>query len=265
MTSSGEQTRSRALRALIVDDEPLARVRIRSLLETDPDITVIGECANGEDAVAAIQANGPDLVFLDIQMPDIDGFDVVEAVGVKAMPAVIFVTAYDEYALKAFDVLALDYLLKPVDRDRFAQALARAKARFPSGKSPAPQQDLQALVDQLAQRQRRDLRIAIKTDGKVIFVRTADIDWIEAVDNYARLHMGPTTHVVRDTLARLEQRLPAVRFLRIQRSTIVNVDRVRAMEPWEQGDYVFIMNDGTRLTSGRRYRPQVQAFVHAAM
>ena len=256
---------ARPIRVVIVDDEPLARARIRSLLLSEPEVVVVGECTNGEEAVATIAAERPDLAFLDIQMPEIDGFDVVEAIGVDSMPLVIFVTAHNDRAVEAFDVLALDYLLKPVDRDRFARTLQRAKVRLRSAAPDAGHAQLQPLIDQLSRRQRRDLRLAIKVDGRVMFIRTTDIDWIEAVDNHARIHLGTTSHIVRNTMARLEERLPSGRFLRIQRSTIVNVDRIRTIEPWFQGDYVFILTDGTRLTSGRSYRQRVQDFVNDAL
>jgi two-component system LytT family response regulator len=249
------------IRVLIVDDEPLARAKIRSLLADEPDVRVVGEAANGEDAVSAIEAEKPDLVFLDVQMPEMDGFGVIEAVGADRMPLVIFATAYDEYALQAFDVCALDYVTKPIDRDRFADAVRRAKARLTTPAAPDGSAQLRPLVDHLARQQQRNARLAIKTEGRTIFLRTAEIDWVEAVDNYAKLHVGKETFTVRDTLARLEQRLPAGRFLRVHRSTIVNVDRVREIQPWFQGDWVLILQDGTRLTTGRSYRQRLQAFI----
>jgi two-component system LytT family response regulator len=249
------------IRVLIVDDEPLARAKIRSLLADEPDVQVVGEAANGEDAVSAIEAEKPDLVFLDVQMPEMDGFGVIEAVGADRMPLVIFATAYDEYALQAFDVCALDYVTKPIDRDRFADAVRRAKARLSTPAAPDGGTQLRPLVDHLARQQQRNARLAIKTEGRTIFLRTAEIDWVEAVDNYAKLHVGKETFTVRDTLARLEHRLPAGRFLRVHRSTIVNVDRVREIQPWFQGDWVLILQDGTRLTTGRSYRQRLQAFI----
>ncbi|MDQ6827703.1 MAG: LytTR family DNA-binding domain-containing protein [Gemmatimonadota bacterium] len=266
--SAAKPAPAKMVRALLVDDEPLARTRLRTLLASDPEIEIIGECGNGADAVEAIEEQRPDLVFLDIQMPELDGFGVVEAVGVERMPLVIFVTAYDEHALQAFEVYALDYLLKPVDRDRFAATLARAKARLaakPSATAPPDAQQLQPLLDHLGRRQRRDARLAIKTEGRVLFVRTQDIDWIEAVDNNAKIHVGKETHLIRDTLSRLEQRLSGGRFMRIHRSTIVNMERVKELQPWFQGDFVVILADGTRLTSGRSYRQRLQAFVKEAM
>jgi two-component system LytT family response regulator len=256
------------IRALVVDDEPLARARMRTLLADHPDVDIVGECGNGADAIIAIDKHAPQLVFLDIQMPELDGFGVIEAVGAERMPLVIFVTAYDEYAVQAFEVHALDYLLKPVERERFAAALGRAKARLadPATRSAAPDKhQLAALLEHLGRRQRRDLRLAIKVDGRLLLLRTAEIDYIEAVDNHAKIHVGAETHLVRDTLTRLEQRLPAARFLRIHRSTIVNTERVRELQPWFQGDFVVILHDGSRHTSGRSYRQKLQAFIRDAL
>jgi two-component system LytT family response regulator len=256
-----------SIRTLVVDDEPLARTKIRSLLAGDTDIEVIGECADGRTAVATIAAERPDLVFLDVQMPEMDGFAVLEAIAAEQMPLVIFTTAFDEYAVRAFDVYALDYLLKPIDRDRFATALERAKARLTSVDSEVAgergERVLRPLLEELSRQHQRNARLAIKTDGRVRLIRTMDIDWIEAVDNYAKLHMGKEAHVIRDTLSRLEQRLPGDRFLRVHRSTIVNMERVKEIQPWFQSDYVLILYDGTQLTSGRSYRRKVQQYVGA--
>jgi two-component system, LytTR family, response regulator len=255
------------LRALVIDDEPLARAHIRSLLAADPEVDIVAECGNGRDAVRAVRELEPDLVFLDIQMPELDGFEVVQAIGVDRMPVVVFVTAFDEYALRAFQVHALDYLLKPVDRGRFHEALARAKAqvaRGGTGGARGVNEQLAALVRQLdARREKAQVaeRLAIKVGGKILFLRVDDIDWVEAVDNHARLHVGRQAHLVRDTLTRLETRLPAGRFLRVHRSTIVNVSRIVEVQPWFQGDYVLILADGTRVTTGRSYRQKVQQFL----
>lgn len=258
------------VRALVVDDEPLARARMRTLLADHPDVQIIAECGNGADAILAIEKLSPELVFLDIQMPELDGFGVIEAVGAERMPMVIFVTAYDEYAVQAFEVHALDYLLKPVERERFAAALERAKTKLAAPASPLSEgspdrAQFQALLEHLGRRQRRDVRLAIKVDGRLLMLRTADIDWIEAVDNHARIHVGPEAHLVRDTLTRLEQRLPSARFLRIHRSTIVNTDRVKELQPWFQGDFVVVLHDGSRHTSGRSYRQRLQSFIRDAL
>lgn len=220
------------LRALIVDDEALARERVRSLLQ-GTDVTVIEECSGGRDAVDAILEHRPDLVFLDVQMPDLDGFEVLDAVASEWLPAVIFVTAYDEYAIKAFDVHAIDYLLKPIEPERFSKALARATKR-----------GLLNLLDA-----RPIDRLVIRARGKVSFLKPSEIDWIEADGKHVHLHVGRETHVVRHTLTGLEQRLAAHGFVRVHRSAIVNVDRIKELEPWFHGEYVVILKDGTKLTS----------------
>jgi two-component system LytT family response regulator len=253
------------IRVLIVDDEPPARAHLRQLLGADPDVEIVGECGNGHDAVAEIRQHHPDLVLLDIQIPELDGFGVVREIGVEQMPVVIFITAYDEFALQAFEVHALGYLLKPVDRDRFAEALARAKAYLRRGAPDDLSARLAALLEQTAAREPSPDRLAIRVNGRILFIRIDDIDWIEAVDNHVRLHVGPRTHLVRGTLTALERRLPASKFLRTHRSVIVNVHRIAEIQPWFGGDYVIILADGTRHTSGRSYRQKVHDFVRRAL
>jgi len=273
------------VRTLIVDDEPLARTRLRELLGDEEDVQIVAECGNGADAVAVIVSQQPDLVLLDIQMPELDGFGVVRAVGVDRMPAVVFVTAHDEHAVAAFEVHAVDYVLKPVDQDRFAEALRRAKHRIAAAAAGTAGRDaerdlrqrLAALVAEVSAAVASGAaappagspvggpggvpRLAVKGEGRVVFVRTPDVDWIEAMDNYVRLHVGREVHVMRETLSSLETRLSGSTFLRIHRSTIVNVDRIREVQPWFAGDYVVILADGTKLTTGRRYRAAVQALL----
>jgi two-component system LytT family response regulator len=265
------------LRVLIVDDEPLARARLRELLEDESDLMIVGECGNGADAVTRITGDEPDLVLLDIQMPEIDGFGVLRAIGTDRMPAVIFVTASDAHAVRAFEVHAVDYVLKPVDRDRLIEAIGRAKHRLGETADRDEDHDVRsrmaALVAEVSAAVATTTgaarggvaRLAIKGDGRVIFVRTADVDWIEAMDNYVRLHVGRETHIMRETLTHLEERLPSQSFLRIHRSTIVNVERIREVQPWFAGDYVLILGDGTKLTTGRRYRAAVQALLDRAL
>jgi two-component system LytT family response regulator len=252
------------IRALLVDDEPLARAHLRNLLSADPEITIVGEAGNGRDAVTAIRDESPDLVFLDVQMPELDGFDVVRAVGADRMPAVVFVTAYDEYALKAFEAHALDYLMKPVNRARFRDAVEHAKGALRGARATGGNAPLERLIEAITAERRFLDRLAIRTDGRIIFLRTDQIDWIEADDDHVKLHVGPKRYVHRDTLTRLEQRLSPGMFLRIHRSIIVNVERIREMQPWFQGDYVLILHDGTKLTSGRSYRDRVRALVESA-
>jgi two-component system LytT family response regulator len=248
------------IRALIVDDEPLARQRLRALLAGEPDIEVIGECADGSEAVAAIREHEPDLLFLDVQMPKLDGFGVLETVGPEQMPATIFVTAYDRYALQAFEVHALDYLLKPFDRKRFQKALRRARLQFQSGGRPEGEARLQALAEGTKTGRKPQERLVIKAGGRVFFLKTDEIDWIEAAGNYARVHAGGESHLLRETMGGLEARLDPDKFLRIHRSTIVNIERIQELQPWFHGDYVVILRDGTQLTLSRSYRQKLQEF-----
>ena len=244
---------------MIVDDEPLARRRLRSLLGGEADVEIIGEYGNGRDAVHAIRESRPDLVFLDIQMPELDGFGVVREIGVAEMPAVVFVTAYDEYALKAFEVHAFDYLLKPVDRERFSSTLQRARSRARGEDTRTLGVRLEALLTELGRRGQEPQRLPIRKDGRIFLVRPEDIDWLEADGNHVRVHVGKESHLIRETLSKLESRLPERAFMRIHRSTLVNVSRIREIQPWFQGDYVLLLTDGTRLTSGRSYRDRVRS------
>src|SRR6266478_6735460 len=204
-------------RVLIVDDEPLARERLRQLLEGEPDIEIAGECADGRSAVETISKETPDLVFLDVQMPELDGFGVLEAIGRERMPAVIFVTAHDKFALKAFEVHAVDYLLKPFDRQRFQTALRRALGQIQHHQTGELSQRLTALLAEVKPESKRLERLAIKSSGRVIFLKTDDIDWIEAADNYVSLHVGAETHLHRETMSALAEELSPKKFLRISR------------------------------------------------
>ncbi len=243
------------LRALLVDDEALARQRIRYLLRTTPDVEIVGECAHGLDAVKAIEELAPDLVFLDIQMPELDGFGVVEAVGPERMPPTLFVTAYDQHALRAFEVHALDYLLKPFSPERFQQALGRARRWC--GERAAPQRpDLEALMAGLRRERPWVDRLLVKQGDRHFLVKTAALQWIEAEDNYVRLHVEGTSHLLRQTLSGLLARLDPAQFRRIHRSAIVNLDCIKEFQPWTGGDYLVIMRDGTRLTLSRTFREQ---------
>ncbi|HEX6049655.1 MAG TPA: LytTR family DNA-binding domain-containing protein [Gemmatimonadaceae bacterium] len=277
------------VRTLIVDDERMARKRLRTLLTADADVDVVGECTNGRDAVRTIEERKPDLVFLDVQMPELDGFAVVHAVGVDRMPVTVFVTAYDQYALKAFEAHALDYLTKPFDRERFETSLGRAKhqvrLRFATasvsggatsvagGPSAAPDgaaaslgqppadvnERLVALLTELEKRQQYAERLVVRSAGRVTFLRVDEIDWIEAAGNYVRLHAGRDAHLVHEGLAAVATRLDPSRFARIHRSTIVNLDRVREVQPWFHGDAIAILRDGTRLQISRTYRAALGA------
>lgn len=242
------------IQILIVDDEPLARGRLRQLLEIEPGVEIMGECTNGREAVAFIGEHHPDLVFLDVQMPELDGFGVLEAIQGEKMPAVIFVTAHDRFALRAFEVHAVDYLLKPFDRDRFKTALHRALDHIQHHQTGELSQRLTALLAEVKPEPKHLERLAIKSSGRVLFLKTDDIDWIEAADNYVSLHVGAETHLHRETMSALVEELPAKKFLRISRSTIVNVDRIRELQPLFHGEYVVILRGGTKLTLSRNYR-----------
>lgn len=238
------------MRALIVDDEALARVALTRLLKRDDGITIIGECADGESAVKAIRQMKPDVVFLDVQMPEMDGFQVIESIGVEQMPATIFVTAFDKYAMRAFDASAVDYLLKPFVSDRLARAVARARDRWQN------RQDKDAakrLFDLLDNRYASDYvrRLAVASAGRIVFVPAEEIDWIGAEDNYARLHVGRHVYDVRETLQVLMEKLDPGEFIRIHRSTIVNVRRIREVQPWFRGSHIIVLHSGEKLRMSR--------------
>ncbi|HJR59268.1 MAG TPA: LytTR family DNA-binding domain-containing protein [Vicinamibacterales bacterium] len=246
------------IRTLVVDDEPLARERLVNLLSAEPDIEVVGQCRDGEEAVTAITDHTPDLVFLDVQMPAMNGFEVIEAVGTERMPLVIFVTAFDQHALKAFQVRALDYVLKPFDRERFQEALQRARAQIQRDETGDLGRRLLALVKDLRRDQPKTDRLVVKSGGRLFFLRTDEIDWIEASGNYVRLHVGTTTHLLRETMNAIEGRLDAEKFFRIHRSRIVNMERIQEMQPWLNGEYAVLLRTGTRLTLSRGYREKLQ-------
>jgi two-component system LytT family response regulator len=245
-------------RVLIADDEPLARERLRTLLGAEDWVEVVAECQNGTEAVDSIARLQPDLVFLDVQMPGATGFDVIDAVGPDRMPLVVFVTAFDKYALRAFDVHALDYLLKPFDRERFGQALGRARQQLERRSSGDLERRLLELVQDLKGTSQRLERFVIKAGGRVFFVRSDEIDWIEAAGNYVKLHVGADAHLFRETMNALESQLDPDTFYRIHRSHIVNIERVKELQPWFNGEYVVFLKNGTRLTLSRGYREKLQ-------
>lgn len=251
------------IRTLIVDDEPLARDKIKTMLTGDSEIEVVAECADGLSAVVAIQKHMPDLVFLDVQMPELDGFGVLAQIASSKMPDIIFVTAYDKYALRAFEVHALDYLLKPFDRGRFEHALARAKAQILQEKTGdinarllALMQDLRANSAPVPRTEYID-RLVVKSAGRIFFLKTDEVDWIEAAGNYVRLNSGKDGHLIRETMSALEAKLDPSHFLRIHRSIIVNIDKIKQFQPWFNGEYVFELSNGQKLTSSRGYRDNV--------
>ena len=246
------------IRTVIVDDEPLARRGIRALLDEEKDFEIISECRDGREAVVVIEEQEPDLVFLDVQMPELGGFDVVAAIGVQRMPAVIFVTAYDKYALRAFEVHALDYLLKPLDGDRFSSALQRARLQIERKSVHDLSRRLQNLLDDLKPAQKYTERLVIKSAGRIFFLDVAEIIWIEAADNYVRLHAGRESHLLRETMSSLEKRLDPDQFVRIHRSRIINIRQLKQLQPLFRGEYDIMLRDGTRLESGRGYRDRLQ-------
>lgn len=243
---------------MVIDHEPVARERIVGLLQQEQDIELVGECADGAQAVNAIQQQSPDLVFLDVQMPACDGFNVIQQVGPDRMPAVVFVTAYDEYALRAFEVHAIDYLLKPFGRDRFQQTLKHAREHLERRRAGDLGRRLLALVQDVKPEPAKLDRLVVKSGGRVFFLRTDQIDWIEAAGNYVRLHLAADSHLFRETMNNMEARLDARCFVRIHRSRIVNTDRIKELQPWFNGEYVVVLQNGTRLTLSRGYREKLQ-------
>jgi two-component system LytT family response regulator len=237
------QARSPKIRTIVVDDEPLARSNITTLLRDDADIEVVRECGSGVEALTDIRNIKPDLVFLDVQMPECDGFDVLELLGADLPPAIVFVTAYDEYALKAFEAGALDYLLKPFDNARFDRTIDRIKKRL------SPGHDRRNKVE----------RLAIKSAGRVLFINIPEIDWIEAADYYASLHVGQKTYLLRRSLSELEQELDPTMFCRVHRSSIVNLARVQGLKLNEDGEHDVLLDNGTKIRLSRRYRKQLHA------
>jgi two-component system, LytTR family, response regulator len=257
-------TKRSPIRVVVVDDEPLARERLRTLLDARRDVEVVAECGDGADAVQVIGELRPDLVLLDVQMPELDGFEVLEALRSlepPVLPAVVFVTAYDAYAIRAFEVRALDYLLKPFDRARFEDAIDRAVERLGATAiaGDAVGELLAALRAERGGAWRQ--RFVVRQQGRIAFVRTDDVDWIDAEGNYVRLHVGGRTHLVRDTMKAVESQLDPDRFVRVHRSAIVNVDRIASMEPYFHGEYVVTMRDGSRLTSSRSHGGRLRALL----
>ncbi len=249
------------IRTLIVDDEPLGRSLVRRLLSEDPSFETIGECADGAEALATITRAAPDLVFLDVQMPQMDGFEVLANLPKIRVPLIIFVTAFDEFALKAFEAHALDYLLKPIADDRFSEALERAKT-FLAGKQPNAFGDrLEALVRELAPPSRYMSRLAVESEGRFIFLKSCEIDWVEAAGNYVNLHVGKQSYFFRGRISEFAKRLSPEQFFRIHRSTIVNLDRVREFQPLFKGEGLVVLKDGSQLAASRSCSHSLQKFL----
>jgi two-component system LytT family response regulator len=242
------------IQALIVDDEPLARERIRSMLRDEADIEIVGECGDGPAAVTAIKKLSPDLLFLDVQMPGMDGFEVLRAIGKDRMPVVIFVTAYDQHALKAFEAHALDYLLKPFKPVRFKETVQRAREHLANREAGAVSKNLVALLGQARPEREFITRIAVKTGERTVFVKTAQIDYVESAGNYVVLHVGKESHVVRETMTALEDNLDPKKFVRISRSMLVNADQIKELQPLFKGEHAVVLHNGRQLTMTRGVR-----------
>lgn len=245
------------IRTLIVDDEPLARERIKRFLRDESDIEIIGENGNGKDAIAEIRDKKPDLVFLDIQMPEKTGFEAIRSLAGREMPVIIFVTAYDQYALQAFEVHALDYLLKPFTRERILRAVSRAREQIDSKRLGKLDERLVSLIADLKTDKKYLERLVVKSVGRVFFLKTDEIDWIEAAGNYVKLHVGRESHMIRETMNGIEAKLDPDKFLRIHRSTIVHIDRIKELHPMFSGDYVVLLRDGNELALSRNYRDRI--------
>lgn len=273
---------NRKIRIVVVDDEMLARKALKAMLEDDPETELIAECRNGMEAVEAIRGQSPDIVFLDIQMPEMDGFEVIEEIGAAAMPVTVFVTAFDQYALRAFDAHALDYLLKPFDHERFYAALQRAKALIRQQKLSEISENLFALLEETkskngestpethfksspgaAQPEPLD-RVVIKSGGRIYFLKTEEIDWVEGAGDYLSLHSGTKTHLVRAKMGDFHARLDSKKFLRIHRSTIVNIDCIKDLQPLFKGEYVVTLKSGKQLKASRGYRQALQPLLNEA-
>jgi two-component system LytT family response regulator len=250
-----------ALSAVIADDEPLARERIRTLLAAFPEVTVVGEARDGNETVAKVRELRPALLFLDVQMPERDGFSVLDKLPPEATPAVIFVTAYDAFALKAFEVHAVDYLLKPFTRARFSRAMDHVLKKLAGSARGRVEPEIAALLESIRAERRTQGRVAIRRGEAVYFVRIADIEWLEASGNYVKIHAGGQEHLLRETLKSFEERLDPDRFLRVHRSAIVNVDSIQRLEPWFHGEYAVVLRDGTRLMSSRTYSERLRKII----
>ena len=247
-------------KTLIVDDEPLAREGLRMWLASDQDISAIHEARDGRQAVAAIRKVRPDLVFLDVQMPEMDGFSVAREIGVQ-MPAVVFVTAHDQHAIQAFEINAIDYLLKPVTKDRFDQALERAKVRMRMRPGEEGNRQIIGLLETIVSPLRHVKRLAVRSGGKTVFVDVKDVDWIEAAENYVQLHCGKAGHLLHVPMNTLEKSLDPEMFLRVHRSVIVNVSRIKEMQPGVHGEYVITLENGTRVRSGRTFSEKLKGLM----
>jgi two-component system, LytTR family, response regulator len=251
-------TDSPNIRVLLVDDEPLAREMLREMLQNDSQVVIVGESCNGREALEAIRLHSPDVLFLDVQMPEVGGFEVLASLGKEKIPHVIFVTAYDQYAVRAFEVHALDYLLKPFDQERFDAAWQRAKAQILRDRATGMDQRIVSLLEELKAGKKYLERLVIKANGRIYFLETNEIDWIEAEGNYVSVHSAKKSHLLRETISSLESQLDPKKFVRIHRSSIVRIDQIQELQPWFHGEYRIILHDGTQLTLSRNHRDKLQ-------
>jgi len=251
------------VRVAIADDEPLARERLRAMLQGRDGYRIVAECNDGVQAAEALARHNIDLLFLDVQMPGLDGFQILEAVDAAPLPMIVFVTAFNDYALRAFDVSALDYLLKPFDKDRFEKTLARVEERLATRQASGISEEIRELIRGLstAAAPGHVSRFPVRANGEIYFVRVEDVDWIDAEGNYVALHAAGRRHLVRDTIKSLEHRLDPAKFVRVHRSAIINVDRLRKLQPYFHGEYVITLQDGTTLTSSRTYSEKLRALL----
>jgi two-component system, LytTR family, response regulator len=245
------------IRALIADDEPLARKFIRRMLKDDQDLEIVGECSNGKETVAMIRKESPDVVFLDVQMPEMDGFAVLESIGIERLPEIIFTTAYEQYAIRAFELHALDYLLKPFDQARFKDAIKHAKERFYSERQNDGRMQISALLENMKNKPQYLERLVIKAAGRITFLSTDEINWIEADDKYVHLHTSKVSPMVRQTLSAMQAQLDPEKFRRVHRSAIVNVEQIKELQPLFSGEYSILLQDGTKLTLSRNYKDKL--------
>jgi two-component system LytT family response regulator len=245
------------IRILIVDDEVLARRRLREMLRGDDNVEIVGECATGPETIKAVGELKPELIFLDVQIPGLDGMAVSAALGGEGGPLIIFVTAYDQYAVRAFEIRAVDYLLKPFDRERFAAALTRAKTMLRERRRTEVNEQILTLLEEMRDRPQYLDRLVINTNDRVFVIRTEEIDWIEAEGNYVRIHFGKGSSLLRETLSHLASQLDPRKFPRIHRSQIVNIERIQELQPWSHRDYRIILRNGTQLALSRTYRDQL--------
>lgn len=243
------------IRAIIADDEPLAREKVQLFAQGEKDIEIVDICANGHEALSSYQRYKPDLIFLDIQMPEMNGFDFLSRINASPLPGIIFITAYDEFALRAFEFHALDYLLKPYDRERFKKAVEHARLSLQSNSRPdITEEQIKALLTSMKQPAAVLDRLIVKTGGRVIFLRIEEVDWMEAAGNYVKLHTGNESHLVRETMSNLEQQLPSSKFIRIHRSTIVNIEKIKELQPYFNGEYKVILQNNTHVIMSRNFK-----------